>query len=168
MNKALEPIELRFKLEQTPLTYLMMANGHAIGNDCSATDIARAAIYTCCYLWQLAHPDFRPLPGFRDTCREYAHWLLEPGAYNLLTAGATAARLEMNSERTREFEEGFLSNLPARERELLKLQVMLPRGLWREVKRVYGIAHGNTNEGFARLMAAILRQAMAVEGAGDD
>jgi hypothetical protein len=156
-------IELRFKIEQDPLTYLAMGNGHSIGKDAGATDIVRACVYTCAYLWMLAHPDFKPVSDLRDTAREYARWLLEPTAFGLLTAGArTGEAFDLASPRLQEFLHGFLASLTAGERHPLKLQATLPKGLWLAVKHAYGFRHGSTDADFRSLMAAVLRHARSV------
>jgi hypothetical protein len=161
-------LELRFKLEQDPLTYLAMGNGHSIGPNAPATDIVRASVYTCCYLWMLAHPDFRPAADMRETCLEYAQWLLEPDALALLTAGArTADTFDLDSPRLADFERSFLKSLPLAAREPMKLQAKLPKGLWTAIKAAYGFRHGATDEGLERLLLACLRHARAVRTEAD-
>ena len=161
-------IELRFKIEQDPLTYLAMGNGHSIGKEATPTDIVRACAYTCAYLWMLAHPDFRPVSDLRDTAREYAQWLLEPQAFSLLTAGARSGdAFDLASPRLQEFQRGFLASLAAEERHPLKLQATLPKGLWQAVKRAYGFRHGSTDQDFQALMTAVLMHAQAV-AVGDE
>ena len=161
-------IELRFRLEQDPLTYLAMGNGHSIGHGAPATDIVRASVYTCCYLWMLAHPDFRPAADMRETCLEYAQWLLEPDALALLTAGArTADAFDLDSPRLADFERSFLRSLPLAARGPMKLQAKLPKGLWTAIKAAYGFRHGATDEGLTRLLLACLRHARAVRTEAD-
>jgi hypothetical protein len=164
-------IELRFKIEQDPLTYLAMGNGHSIGHNAPATDIVRASVYTCCYLWMLAHPDFRPTTDMRETCLEYAQWLLEPDALALLTAGArTADTFDLDSPRLADFERSFLRSLPLAAREPMKLQAKLSKGLWTAIKAAYGFRHGATDDGIQRLLLACLRhaQAVALEAKSED
>jgi len=164
-------LELRFKMEQDPLTYLAMGNGHSIGHGAPATDIVRASVYTCCYLWMLAHPDFRPTADMRETCLEYATWLLEPDALALLTAGArTADTFDLKSPRLADFKRSFLRSLPLAAREPMKLQAKLPKGLWTAIKAAYGFRHGATDEGIQRLLLACLRhaQAVALEAKSED
>ena len=162
-------IELRFKLEQDPLTYLAMGNGHSIGRDATPTDIVRACVYTCAYLWMLAHPDFKPVSDLRDTAREYAQWLLEPAAFGLLTAGARSGEaFDLQSPRLQEFTRGFLASLAAEERHPLKLQAQVTKGLWHAVKRAYGFRHGATDADFQSLLAAVLMHARAAAVGDDD
>lgn len=155
-----KPIEVRFQIDPTPLTYLAMANGH--GNPPHA-DLARAAIHTCCYLWMLAHPDFKPAGELREVCLEHAEWLLEPSAFNLLVAGASNGPIDLDSKRLQDFEATFMAGLLPQERGAMKLQSRVPKGLWRALREAYGIKHGSTDEGFTRLLMAFLRQARAVK-----
>ena len=155
-----KPIEVRFQIDPTPLTYLAMANGH--GNPAHA-DIARAAIHTCCYLWMLAHPDFKPAGELREVCLEHAEWLLEPDSFSLLVGGASSGPINLNSKRLQDFETAFMSGLLPPEREPMKLQSRVPKGLWRALREAYGIKHGGTDEGFTRLLLAFLRQARAAK-----
>lgn len=153
-----KPVEVRFQIDPTPLTYLAMANGHS--NPAHA-DLSRAAIHTCCYLWMLAHPDFKPAGELREVCLEHARWLLEPGAFNLLVAGASGGAIDLQSKRLSDFQEAFMAELLPQEREPMKLQSKLPRGLWLAIREAYGIKHGGTDEGFTRLLLAFLRHARA-------
>ncbi len=155
-----KPVEVRFTIDPTPLTYLAMANGH--GNPQHA-DIARAAIHTCCYLWMLAHPDFKPAGELREICLEHAEWLLEPSAFNLLVAGASGGTIDLGSKRLQDFEAAFMAGLLPQERETMKLQSRVPKGLWRALREAYGIKHGGTDEGFTRLLMAFLQHARATK-----
>ena len=153
--------EFRFSAKREVLTYLCLANGHRASSN---ADIGRASLFTCCYLWQLAHPDFKSASGFQEECQTQARWLLEPGAFTLLTAGARhSAPIDLESTRLREFERAFLKTLNHRDRQEIKLQAPVPRGLWMAVREAYGIRHGSTGPGFVRLMAALLQQAQALE-----
>ena len=157
-------IQLHFALEQDPITYLAMGNGHSLGGNASATAIARASVYTCCYLWMLAHPDFKPTADLRETCLEHATWLLEPTALRLLTAGARASdALDLTSTRLDDFSTSFLKSLLPRDRQPMKLQASLPKGLWTAIRGAYGIRHGATDEGFQRLLLACLRHAQTID-----
>jgi hypothetical protein len=159
-------IELRYSIEQDPIAYLAMGNGHSLsGKHATATptDIARASVYTCAYLWMLAHPDFTPTRDFEATALEHARWLLEPGALALLTAGASAEKIDLRSPRLQSFETAFLASLPLGQREPMKLQARLPKGLWMAIKEAYGIGYGATDEGFQRLLMGLLRLAQAQE-----
>jgi hypothetical protein len=164
MTSIEKTTELRFQVAREPLTYLSMANGHSVGKDCTQADIARACVYTCCYLWMLAHPDFRPSDGFRTDCEEYAHWLLEPEAYRLLTVGArSGSAIDLDSRELARFEDAFLARLKASERQTIKLQAQIPKGLWSALKAAYGIRHGSTSGGFVRLLMGVLRQSQALD-----
>jgi hypothetical protein len=157
-------LELRFKIEQDPLAYLAMGNGHSIGKNCTTADIVRAATYTCCYLWMLAHPDFKPLPDLKETAREHARWLFEPAAFGLLTAGArTGQPFDLEGLRLQEFGRAFLASLPAAQRGQMKLQTEVPKGLWGSVKDAYGIKHGANGEGLTALLMACLMHARSIE-----
>jgi len=161
--------ELRFKVDQQAIAHLALANGHFIGKECTMTDIARASIHTCCYVWMIAHPDFKGVPGFHEECKAQAHWLFEPETYRLLTAGARNANfLDPNTPEVRNFQANLMKSFTARESQSMKLQVHLPYGLWRRVKAAFGFRHGATNEAFANLMAALLRHAEALELPGEE
>jgi len=158
------PVELRFKLEREPLTYLSMANGHSFSSECTSTDIARASMYACCYLWMLANPHFKAPPGFREEAREYAEWLLEPGTYRRITHGCRSdGAIDLEDQELIDWYRSFLHGQLPKDKEKVKLQVFIPRGLWASIKAAYNIKHGATNEGFALLMAALLKQAEALE-----
>src|SRR5208337_3248993 len=162
-------LELRFKIEQDPLAYLAMGNGHSIGKGCTTADIVRAATYTCCYLWMLAHPDFKPLPDLKETAREHARWLFEPAAFGLLTAGARSGEpFDLEGLRLQEFGRTFAAKLPAAGRVQMKMQAEIPKGLWRAVKDAYGIKHGGNGEGLSRLLLACLMHAQSIETASED
>jgi len=112
----------------------------------------------------IAHPDFKPLPDLKATAREHARWLFEPTTFNLLTAGARSGEpFDLESVRLQEYERAFLASLTASDRQPLKMQASLPRGLWQAVKSSYGICHGQNSEGLTRLLLACLAHQQAVE-----
>ncbi len=162
--------EIRTKFDTMPLTTLAGSQGFVEG--CTPTDLVRASVYTCCYIQMLLNPAWRPLPSFRDECRVYADFLFKE-SLPIVEAGCIARSQDMvpvvdlDAPALKAFERSFLARLTAREAKPAHVHVAIPKGLWAKIRQTYGINHGATNAGFARLMAGLLYQVESIVTAAD-
>jgi hypothetical protein len=160
----LSQTRLRLRMSVQPLTYLHALNGHCLDPQCTTGDLARAAVYTCCYFQILMSPQFQPPAEFVEECRGYAEWLFEPETFRTFKNASDNRRGELvpvigiEHPRIKEFEATLLAELDAESAERTRVQVWTPRGLWRRVCRAYGFKYGHTDASFTRVLAGLLYQ----------
>ncbi len=162
--------EIRFDLDAMPITTLAGSQGFVAG--CKPTDLVRASIYTCCYLQMLLNPAWKPLPSFRDECHFFAEFLFRE-SLPIIEAGCTTRvqnmvpMIDINSPEIRDFERSLLQGFRKDEKENTHLHLIVPKGLWTRVKKEYRIIYGDSNAGFARLLAGLLYQVESIVTAAD-
>ncbi len=163
-------IEVRGNFEIAPLNLLAGVEGFT--KDRTAIDFVRATLYTCCYLKILLTPAWNPPTAFRDECRFYADFLFRE-SLPIIEAGCTTRvqnmvpMIDINSPEIRDFERSLLQGFRKDEKENTHLHLIVPKGLWTRVKKEYRIIYGDSNAGFARLLAGLLYQVESIVTAAD-